>query len=58
MQGSNQVIEILQGPKNRINVSEVRDVIAKVSHGTLVYGRQPKSLNANVHKIIKPRFNA
>ena len=46
-------LKVSHGAKYGINVSVVRDVVAKVSHGRPVDWRQPQGLDTNINQMVQ-----
>ena len=53
MHGSEEVIKVLHGAKEWIDVSKVFHIIAKVFHGRLVERTDPDGLDVQVLKVIQ-----
>ena len=57
MDSCHKISEVIKGAKDGVNVLEIRNVISKVSHGTLVDWRQPNCLHTQVHKVVQSGLN-
>ncbi len=58
MDSPQQLVEVGQGPEDRVDVAVVGDVVAEISHGRGVEGRNPNPLDAQPGQVIQPLQDA
>ncbi len=51
---SYQVIKVLKRSKHRLNISEIRHIVAKIHHRGRVDRAQPDDLHPNVLQMVQP----